>query len=184
MHYACHPLKPHSSIYIRVRKRFVLTFLRLIKLRKYMVPKFKISVTITARRTTFLTATVLFSSIIKNFAAWATWAVSYLPKIILFPKSVKSISRYAYVFIPDFICLIIILIHRYMKLFRWNFEDFRDKLVSPLYGFFLKVIAEGEITKHFKKSAVSCRMPYIIYITCSYAFLRSGHPFSRRCFFT
>ena len=88
------------------------------------------------------------------------------------------------VLMPYLFSLVIVLVNRDIKSVLWQFEHLCNILPSPCNGFLLEVIAEGEVTKHFKICAMSCRLTNVFNIACSDTLLTSCHSCSRRCFLT
>ena len=86
-----------------------------IKLGKYVVPDFHITVAVTANRTTRFATAILFSTVIINLRTWTTRSGSMLPEIIFFTKTEDTILVYPDFLIPDIECFIILFINRWIQ---------------------------------------------------------------------
>ena len=75
------------------------------------------------------------------------------PKVVFFTQAYNSIFRNA-CFTPDVKGFIIVTENSYPESGRRDFQDLRNVFPCPGNYFFLKIITETEIPKHFKKGAV------------------------------
>ena len=182
-HYTCDSFKSHARVDVRMWKRMVFTMNVFIKLCENKVPNFEESVTVAARFAIRAAATEFFTFIIVNFRVRTRRTYFKFPEVIFFSKFYNSFSRNTDFIMPNSICFIVFFIYRNPKSFLRQFHNFRQKLPCPMYCFCFKIVSKAEVSKHFKECKVAKRLSDIIYIACSYAFLRCSHSLCRRSFF-
>ena len=143
----------------------------ILKLGKYVVPYFHVTVAVTAYCTSRLAAAIFFSTVIVNLGTWTAWTCAVLPEVILFAKFENTLCRNSDLFIPDIESLIILQINRRIKTAGIQTYHLSQELPWPVNGLSFKVISKREITKHFKECTVTCSLTYILNITCTDTFL-------------
>ena len=103
-----------------------------------------------------------------------------LPEVIFFSETDDSCRIHTDLLCPDIKRFVVLFINRNPKLIDRHFHDLGAKFPCPCGRFMLKVIAEREVTEHFKICAVTCRYADSFNIGCTDTFLASGHSFSWR----
>lgn len=82
--------------------------------------------------------------------------------------------------LPDLLSLVIAFKNSYPKSFSRNFKSFCEKFPRPLDSFCFEIIAEREISEHFKICTVASRFSNAFNIGSSDTFLASCNSFIRR----
>ncbi len=147
-----------------------------------MVPKFNISVTVTAWFTVRTAAAVIFSSVKINFGTWSAWSGTNFPKIILLAKPYNSFFRHADNVFPNIESFVVILINGSPNFIFRHFEYLCYEFPAPSQGFCFEIIAKGKTAEHFKECTVSGRQSHIINVPCSNTFLTGSHSLAWRSF--
>ena len=80
----------------------------ILKLGKYVIPYFHVSVAVTANSTAWLTTAILLAAIIIDLRTWTARTSAMLPEVILLTKTEDAFCRNADLLIPDVKRLIII----------------------------------------------------------------------------
>ena len=83
----------------------------IIKLGKYVIPDFHITVAVTAYRTSRFAAAIFLTAVVINFRTWSARACTMLPEVILFAKTENSFRRDTDFFIPDVESFIVIQVN-------------------------------------------------------------------------
>ena len=125
-----------------------------VKLCKYVIPNFNNTVAV-LRLFKINQRTVLFTSVIVNFGAGTAGTAAMLPKVILFAKLYYSVTGNAYFVSPYLSRFVVFLVNGDPKPVLGNFKHLCEIFPSPRNSLMLKIIAKGEVAKHFKISAVS-----------------------------
>ena len=173
-------LQSHTGIDILLHKFRVIPLAVIVELGKYVVPDLHITVTVTTYRTARLTASIFLSTVIINLRAGTAGAGTMLPKVILFAEAEDPLRWDTDLFVPDLKSFLIILIDRRIEPVCIQPHYFRKELPAPGDSFMFKIIPEGEISQHLEKGAMSCRLAYILQISCTDTFLAGGDTPSRR----
>ena len=108
-------LKTHTGINILLFQSCIIAISVILKLGKYVVPYFHVTVAVTAYCTSRLAAAIFFSTVIVNLGTWTAWTCAVLPEVILFAKFENTLCRNSDLFIPDIESLIILQINRRIK---------------------------------------------------------------------
>ncbi|MNZ85615.1 hypothetical protein D3C78_1044130 [compost metagenome] len=165
--------EPCACINIFIGKRCVAAVFIVIELREYKVPHFKETFIFSARITFRIRQiAICFATVIENFCTRSARAFANIPEVIL--QLNDPFSRKTNLLIPELVCFFILRIHSYRQTFRIKANPLfsRQKLPCPRNCFFLEIIANGEIAKHFKKSVVTTGFPYVFDIIRTNTFLR------------
>ena len=80
---------------------------------------------------------------------------------------------------PNLASLIILWINGSPQLIFWQLQNFCQKFPCPRNSFLLEIIAEGEITQHFKISLMAGSTANILNITSTYTTLAGGNTWTR-----
>ena len=111
-------LQSHTGVNVFLSQFCIIVITVIIKLSKYVVPDFHITVAVAANGTIRLFAAVLLSPVIIYLRAWTAWACAVLPEIIFFSKTENTLCRDADLLVPDIKRLIILQIDRRVQAFR------------------------------------------------------------------
>ena len=91
-------------------------------------------------------------------------------------------------FPPNFVGFLVLLVDRNEEFLLRQFEIFGDKLPRELYRFLFKVVAEGEVSQHFKEGVVAGGIAHLFQVVVFSAypqtFLAGGCPRSGGFLFT
>ena len=180
LHYGSESLETHAGIDILILQLRIMAIAIPIKLGKYIIPDLNETVTVTAHLTAGLTAAVFLTAIIIDLGTGTTGTCPMLPEIICLSHTVNPVCRNTDLLIPDIISLIILLIDRRIETVRIKTDNFSEELPGPGNRLMLKVVPEGEITKHLKKGSVSGSFTDILNITGADTFLAGSHSLTRR----
>ena len=111
----CQTFQSHTCIDILLFQGCIVSVTIVLKLGKYIVPYFHITVAVAAYCTAWFTAAIFFSTIIVDFRTWTAWTCAVLPEVVFFSETEDSVSRDSDFFVPDIECFIILLINRRIK---------------------------------------------------------------------
>ena len=171
-----------TGINIFVSQRRISTIFILIILSEYQIPDFQETVTIAAYSTSQFAAAAFFTQIDMNLGAGTAGAAADLPKILFQPYD--AFFRQSNDIMPDIKSFIIFGMDSNPQLISRNTQLFGNKFPAPRNDLFFKIIAEREITKHFKISMVAGSTADILNIACTHAFLAGRNTRRRRFHFT
>lgn len=111
------------------------------------------------------------------------------PEVVLFTETDDVIFSYAYFITPDSICFVVLFVNGGPELVLRNFKNLCEIFPSPRQSVLLEIIAEGEVSEHFKECAVTRRISDVFYIICTDTLLTGCHStagrskFAREIFF-
>ena len=111
-------LQSHTGINVFLFQSFVVAVSVVLKLGKYVIPYFHVTVAFTAYCTAFPAAAVFFPSVIINFRTGTAWTCAMLPEVVFFSETENALCRNAYFFIPDVKRFVIFQVNRRIKAFR------------------------------------------------------------------
>ena len=111
----CQTFQTHTCINVLLFQCCIISVSIVLKLGKYVVPYFHVTVAVTAYCTSRLAAAIFFSTVIVNLGTWTAWTCAVLPEVILFAKFENTFCRNSDLFIPDIESLIILQINRRIK---------------------------------------------------------------------
>ena len=158
-----------------MRQIGVISILISVKLGKNKIPELNISVTLAARLAVRAAASVCFSPVEIYFRTRAAWSGTDFPEVIILTKPYNSLLRHSNHVSPESIGFIVILVNCGPKSVHRHVKMLSNELPGPGNCFLLKIITEGEISHHFKESAVSVSEAHVFDITCSYTLLACCH---------
>jgi hypothetical protein len=156
--------KPHAGIDRWPRQIDAQVRRDLLKLHKDKVPKFKktVAVRVRAARRTALEFVAL---IVKNLGAGtAGTPVAHGPKIIRVRDTDDLGVRKPSDLLPQRIGFIVVVVNRDEKTIFLQTKFAGQQFPGEFDGERLKIVAEGKIAQHFKKSVVARRITYIVEI--------------------
>ena len=172
-------LQTHSGIDVLLDQIAVIAVAVIVELGKYDIPDLHEAVAFAAHDI-LRSVSVLLAAVIVNLGAGAAGAGAVLPEIVLLAELVDVIRRDMHVVQPDVVGLLVIHIHGRIQTVRVQTDALRQEFPCPRNRFLLEIIAEGEISQHFKIGAVTRRLSDILQIAGADALLARGHPSSRR----
>ena len=176
----CQTFQSHSGINIFLLQFGIMSMSVIIKLCKYVVPDFHITVAFTTYRTIRAAASVFFPSVIIDLGTRTAWAGTMLPEIVCFSKTENTLCRDPHFLIPDFECLFIFFVYGRIQSVWIQTYYLCQKFPGPFDCFILKVISKREVSKHLKECTMTCCLSYILDISCTDTFLTGCHSASRR----
>lgn len=182
LHNAGKPFKAHTGVYILLLKLCVVTVAVIFKLTENIIPKFNISVALTAGTACGAAATIFFAAVKINFAARAAGTLAVFPEIIFLAEPYDMRWVNADFFCPYIKGFIVVFINCYPELICGHFKHLCAKFPSPRSGFMLKIIAEAEVAEHFKISTVAISFADSFNIRRADTFLAGGNSCARRLF--
>ena len=182
LHNNCKSFKSHTGVNVRVRERIVISVIVLVKLRKHKVPNLHISVAVAAYAAGRLAAAVFFAAVIVNLRAGATRSCAVLPEVVVLAELHNSACINTNLVYPNISRLVIVLVNRNPELVRRYLHNLCEKLPRPRCRFVLEVVAEREVSEHFKECSVTRGLSDILNIARSYTLLARCNASSRRGF--
>ena len=117
-------LKSHTCIDILLSKLLITAMTIAIELSKYVVPNLHVTVAITAYLTVWLATAIFFTTVIVNLRARTARTCTMLPEIITLTclwisvESSDALRRNSNFLSPDFKCLFILTVNRWIKTIR------------------------------------------------------------------
>ena len=103
-----------------------------------------------------------------------------LPEVVCLTHPYDTLGGYANLFCPDIVSLVILLVYAGPEKVRGNFESDREKFPRPEDSLSLEIIAEGEVTEHFKIGAVTCGLTYVVKVGSSDTLLAGSNSVTGR----
>ena len=156
--------KPHAGIDRWPRQIDALVRRDLLELHKDEVPKFEktVAVRVRAARRTSLEFVAL---IVENLGARTAWtSIAHGPKIIRGSDTDDLGVRKPSDLLPQLIGFIVVVVNRDEKTIFLQTEFAGQQFPGEFDGERLKIVAEGKIAQHFKKSVVARRITDIVEI--------------------
>ena len=173
-------LQTHTGIDVLMFEFCVISVSIVVKLCKYIIPDFHITVTFAAYGTSRLTTAVFLAAVIINLRTWSARTRAMLPEIVFFSKTENSVCRNANLLIPDLKSLVIVQVYRWIQTVFIQTNYLCQKFPCPVDCLTLEVITKRKVSKHLKKGTVTCRLSYIFDITGTNTFLAGCHSCFRR----
>ena len=103
--------------------------------------------------------------IVEDFAAGAAGpGIPHGPEVVFFSHTGKTLCINADILQPDSFRLFIFMKNRDPEFFRRQLQVYREKFPGKMNGFFFEVVAETEVTEHFKESMMACRVADIFQV--------------------
>ena len=121
-------LQAHSGINIFLLEQLIVTLAIVLKLGKYVVPDFHVTVAVTAYRTARLPAAVLFSAVIVNLRTRSARSCAMLPEIVLFSKTEDTVLCDTDLLVPDIKRLIVLQVNGRIKTLRIQSDHLGQEL--------------------------------------------------------
>ena len=177
---ASKPFKSHTRINVGMSKSCVIVVAVVFKLCENKVPELNVSVAFASDLTIGLAAAVFLATVIVNLGARTARTCAVLPEVILLAEAYHMVGLNADNLRPNIVSLVVLFVNAYIKLFGVHFHNLCTEFPRPRNNLFFEVIAEREVTEHFKESAVSCRLADVFNIGCTNTFLTGCNSFSRR----
>ena len=138
----CQTLQTHSGIDIFLFQQLVMTLSVILKLGKYVVPYFHVTVAVAANRTARLAAAVFFTTVIVNLRTRSARSCTMLPEIVLFSKTENTVLCDADLIVPDIPRLIVLQIYGRIQAVRIQSDYLSKELPGPVDRFALEVITK------------------------------------------
>ena len=175
-------LKSHTGVDILLNKVGVVALAVVIKLAENIVPYLDVSVTVAADGAVGLAAAVLLATVIVYLRAGAARAGAVLPEVILLAEAEDALCGDTDLLVPDLPCLVVIDINGRVQSVGVYADPLGtgEELPAVCNSFLLEIIAEGEVSEHFKISAVSCGLTDILDITGADALLAGADTLAGR----
>ena len=180
LHDTCQTFQTHTGINILVFHFRVMAVAVAVKLAEYQVPDFNITVAVTAYMAIRLSASLFRTAVKVNLRTRAARTRAMLPEVVFSAQTNHVIFCNADLLRPHAIGFIVIFKDRDVQLICRHFQYLGKEFPCPGNGFNFKVIAEGEISQHFKISAVPCRLANALNIRRTDALLAGSHARIRR----
>ena len=98
-----------------------------------------------------------------------------LPEVVFLSQMDHPFGRQSDVLCPDVVCLVVILVNGCPQFIHGHFQNLGDVLPCPGERFLLEIVAEREISQHFKEGTVARGEPHPVDVGCANAFLTGGH---------
>ena len=141
----------HASINVLLCKLLVMPVAVSLKLRKYIIPDFHVTVTVTPYLAVGFPAAILDAPVIVNLRAGTAGACPMLPEIVTFAclrvtvKACNLLSRHANLVYPDIISFLILTVNGRIQPLRVKPDYLCQELPAPRKRLVLKIITEREI---------------------------------------
>ena len=103
-----------------------------------------------------------------------------LPEVVRLTETNDMLFGNADLISPDVESLFVVLVDRGPEQICGDLKSFGEELPSPRNSFFLEIIAEAEVSEHFKESTVTRRNTYSFKVGRTDALLTGGNTVSRR----
>ena len=174
--------QPHTSIDVLLLQLAIIAFSVVLKLGKYIVPYFHVTVALTSDGASRFAAAVFFTAVIVNLRTRTARACTMLPEVVFFSKTKDTLRCNADLFVPDLERFLIVLVNRRIQSFRVQSDYLGQKLPGPGDRFVFEIIAERKVTQHFKEGTMSCCFTYVLDIACTDTFLAGCNTCSWRLF--
>jgi hypothetical protein len=184
LHYTSKSFKSHACIYVGMSKRGVCTRTVTVELCEYKVPEFHKSVAVATGLTVGRTAAVLDSAVEVDLGARTAGTRAVLPEVISFAKTNNALCGNADLVVPNVEGFVILLVDRGPEKLCGDLESYGKELPSPLDSLLLEVVAEGEVTEHFKECAVTRGVTNALKVGGTNALLAGSYTVAGRLFLT
>jgi len=185
LHHRTDPLQAHAGIYRRRWQRMQHAIGGAVELHEHVVPDFDVTVTVfiwRARRAAPDFRTV----IVENLGARAARAgIAHGPEVVrcvrrafVVANTDHALGRDTDFFGPDVIRFVIAGVNGYPELVFRQLENAGQESPSEVDRVFLEIIAEAEVTEHFKEGVVTCGVADVFQVAVlaagSHALLAAG----------
>ena len=87
--------------------------------------------------------------------------LAHFPEVVLLVESQDPVGGDAGVALPEVLGLVVLPEHGRPQPFGGEFPPFREQFPGPGYGFFLVVVAEGPVPKHFEEGLMDGRPAHV-----------------------
>ena len=169
-------LQAHAGVDVFLSQLGVVALAVVVKLGENVVPDLHIAVAVAAHGAVRLAAAVLLAPVIIDFRAGAAGAGAVLPEIVGLAEAENPICGYANLLVPDFKCLVIVLVDGGIQPVLIQANHLGQELPAPGNSFMLEVIAEGEVAQHLKISAMTGSFTNVFNVAGADALLAGAHP--------
>ena len=167
-----------ARIDVLLGQRFVLAVFSAVVLGEDEVPDFQVAVAVAADGTRRFAAASFRAEVIEDFTVRTARAFADFPEVIVeFENPFVSQANHI---MPVVIGFFVIGIDGDIQFIRIQFQDFGQEFPGPGNGFFLEVVAKGEIAQHFKERMVTGRTAYVVDIVSADALLTRRDAVRRR----
>ena len=173
LQYCCQTFQTGAGIDVLLGQRQVGAVFLTVVLGEYEVPDFQEPVSVTAHLV-FRVRAEFFALVVENFGVRSAGAFTDFPEVIA--QRINMVFRESDHLVPVIVGFMVIGINGDVEPGFIQPDHFRQEFPGPGNGFFLEVIAEGEVPQHFKESVVPGGVPYVFNITGTNAFLAGGDP--------
>ena len=180
LNYRGNTLQAHTCINVLILQVVILTILCTVKLGKYIVPDFQITVAITAYSTVRTATAPFLTKIDINLRVRTAWTRADFPEIIIQTNYMRRIK--AWLLLPNFLSFLIIWINGSPELILWKFQNLSQELPCPRNSLLFEVITKGEISQHLKIGLMTSSTANILNVTCTYAALACSDTGTRRLY--
>ena len=184
LHYASETLKTHAGIDVLLCELGVGAIPHVVELSEYVVPNFHKAVAVTTGLAIGRATAILNAAVKIDFGARAARTCAVLPEVISLTEANDVLGVNAYLLHPNVVGLLVLNVDGGPKQVGGDFKSFGQKFPRPRNCLILKVIAKGEVTKHFKESAVTCGVTNALKVGGADALLASGYAVARGFLFT
>ena len=184
LHNAGKTLKSHTGVDIGLCEACIVVVTVVVKLCENEVPEFHISVAVAAGLTVGLSATEFFAAVEVKLGARSAGSASVFPEVVRFTKTDDSFSGDSDVFCPDIEGFVVVKVNSYPDAVFGKLDNLGAEFPCPRNSFFFEVIAEREVSEHFKVSTVSCGDTNSVDVGCTDTLLTGGHSVARGFFLT
>ncbi len=120
------------------------------------------------------------NSVEMYLAARTARSRTMLPEIIFFAKTNNSVMWNTDIILPNLLSLVVAFVYSYPKAIGRDLKSFSEKFPCPCYGFGLEIIAEREISEHFKICTVPRSFSDAFNVGSSDALLTRSNSYIRR----
>jgi hypothetical protein len=176
LHHGGDALKPHAGIDAGLGQRDALLLGHLLELHEHEIPDLDIAVAIGFRRTR-RAAPDLVAVVVENLGTRTAGAgIAHGPEIVRRGDAHDALIGQAGHLLPQVKGLIIVVIDRHPQLVLGQAVFLGNQVPGQRDGLFLEIIAEGEVTEHFKEGVVAGGVADIVEVVMlaagAHAFLR------------
>ena len=173
-------LQTHTRVDVLLCQIAVVAVAVIVELGEHVVPNFHIAVTFATYGTFGLAAAVLFATVIVYLRAGAAGAGAVLPEIVGLAETEDALGGNADFLVPNCKGFLVILIDGGIEAIGLQPANLRKELPAPCNRFALEVVTEGEVTQHFKISAVTGGVTDIVNVAGTDALLTGADPTTGR----
>ena len=169
--------KAGAGINILLSQRQVGAVFLAVILGENQVPDFQEAIAV-ATHLVFRVRAEFFALVVENFRVRAAGTFPDFPEVI--GQRINMVFRQTDHLVPVIMGLMVIGINGDIQAGLVQFQNFRQEFPGPADGFFLEIVAKGEVPQHFKESMVAGCMAYVFNIAGADALLAGGDTMTRR----